>query len=200
MPPTDKNKDLTDELIVPLRELVVQVARGVAEAQRSLDEQSLAFQKEIFTDEEMEEFKNAGIQATWFQIPEVTAKLKVSVSMHSETETSSGGIKPKRHLLLAPYNANYKNAFDYDLEGASELNMKIVPVPPPAGAMVTLVPHLVSLSREAAEIELAEARLVLGEINEAKSTEAPGTVIAQDPPPESQINIGDPVDLTLAKS
>ena len=192
-----------DELIVPLKELLVQVAKGVAEAQHALDQQSLQFQREIYTDAELEDLLDAGIEAIWYQIPEVTVSLKVSLSMHSESESDSDGIiKPKLpfQLRLAPYNATYKNSYDYDHQGTSEMKFKIVPIPPPTAATLTTVPNIIGKTEEEARKSLSEAKLILGDMSEKESTEAPGMVIEQNPEAGTRIDVGETVDIVISKS
>ena len=200
--PFDEQKAFTDEIIVSLKELLVQVAVGVAEAQRALDQQAVQLQKELYTNPELEGLRDAGVESTWYQIPEVTASLKVAVSMHSEGE-SDGTVTPRQklpHLRLAPYNARYKNSYDYDYEGASTMNVRIVPIPSPAGANLTAVPNLAGKTREEAIKALGEASIRLGDVSEKGSEEPSGRVIGQDPEAATQINVGETVDITISKS
>jgi len=199
--PFDEQKAFTNEIIVSLKELLVQVAIGVAEAQRALDQQAVQLQKELYTNPELEGLRDAGVESTWYQIPEVTASLKVAVSVHSEAE--SGAVTPSQkplHLRLAPYNARYKNSYDYDYEGASTMNVRIVPIPSPVGANLTVVPNLVGKTREEAIKALGEASLRLGDVSEKGSEEPSGRVIGQDPEAATQINVGETVHITISKS
>lgn len=196
----NSEKKLIDSTIVPLKELLIQVAKGVAEAQKALDMQSFQFQKDIYADPELESLRNAGIESTWYQIPEVHASLKVAISMHSESDSSDSNIsKSPFKLRLAPYNALYKNSFDYDYKGASEMKFKIVPVPPPSASTFTIVPNLIGKTKDEALIAIGEASLKLGNISEKESQTQVGTVIEQNPEPESEIKIGEPVDIILSK-
>jgi hypothetical protein len=200
--PRDPQRVFTDEMIVPLKELLVQVAMGVAEAQRALDQQSMQLQKELYTNRELEDLRIAGVESTWYQIPEVTASLKVAISIHSEGESDGAVVSRLKplHLRLAPYNARYKNSYDYDCEGTSTMNFKIVPIPSPVGASLTVVPNLAGKTEEEAIKALGEASLMLGDVSEKESEEPSGRVIGQDPEAATQVNVGETVDITLSKS
>ncbi len=192
-------ESIRDELVVPFGEMLAQIAKGVADAQKAFDEQSIDFQKRIFTDPDLKDLRDAGVQATWYQIPEVNAVLKVSVSTHSESETS-GKKKLPYFLRLAPYNATYKNSFDFEYTGASEMSFKIVPIPPPVATALTLVPDVVGKTKEDAEKAIGNAKLVLGEVSYEVSTETPDTVTRQSPEADARANVGDSVNIVLAKA
>ena len=200
--PVNEQKTFTDEIIVSLKELLIQVAAGVAEAQRALDQQAVQLQKELYNNPELEDLRDAGVESTWYQIPEVTASIKVAVSIHSEGESSSSitPVKKPLRLRLAPFNARYKNSYDYDYGGTSTMNIKIVPVPPPIAANLTMVPNLFGKTKEQAITALGEASLRLGEVSEKVSEESPGRVIGQDPEATTQINVGETVDIIISKS
>lgn len=112
---------LTEEFVVAFEEAIAAVARGVAAAQRALDQTSIAMQKEIDADEEL---AGLGLMATWFQLPEVDFEMKLAFSIQEK----GGGT---RGLYSSMVNASYKNRFAYDVNGASALKLKIRPVPPP---------------------------------------------------------------------
>ena len=112
--------DLVEEIVLPFEHAIQTVARGVAEAQKALDQTSIAMQKEIDADPELAEL---GLMATWFQLPEIDFEMKISFSVHE-----SGG---QKGLFLAHYNASYKNRFSHELTGTSSLKLKIRPVPAP---------------------------------------------------------------------
>lgn len=194
------NKTLRDELIVPFKEVLIQVAKGVAEAQRMLDQQSLELQKQIYSDPKLEELRDTGIEPTWYQIPEAKVSLKVSISMNSETQSTQTGpqIKPPK-LFLAPYNATYKNSYDYGYEGTSQIEFKIVPIPPPTQASITTVPNLIGKTKQEAENLIKNAMLKIGNISEKESSEASNTIIEQDPAPDMSVNIGESLNIVIAK-
>ncbi len=199
--PTNSEKKITTELIVPLKELLVQIAKSVADAQQTLDQQALQLQKELYVNEDLKDLRDAGAESTWYQIPEVNASLKISLSMHSESQAQNPN--PEIHplkLRVAPYNATYQNSYDYDFKGTSELAFKIVPIPPPYAATLALVPNLKGKTKDGAIKLLAEARLRLGNVYEKESTKQKDIVLEQNPEYEAQIRIGEPVDIIVSKS
>ncbi|NVM56216.1 MAG: PASTA domain-containing protein [Candidatus Helarchaeota archaeon] len=183
---------LEEEL--PFEDFILQIAKGVAEAQKLLDRQSLALQETILKDDDL---RSAGVQATWYHIPEVTANLKISITAHSEIEETT---KESRLILfLCPYNATYKNTYNFDYQGTSEVSFKIVPVPPPVAATTTIiVPNLIGKSQDEAERALNEAGLALGTVSEEKSDEQPGNVIKQDPEANTSTFLGNSVNIVIS--
>ncbi|WP_457638566.1 hypothetical protein [Persephonella sp.] len=117
-------KQIGEVLAESLESVLFQLGRGIAQVQMELDRNSLATQIMIDSSPEL---RKTGIEATWYQIPEVDFELKVSVHVVEKTE---GNIKKKK-LYISPFNASYKNSFNYEATGSSTLKMKIVPVPPP---------------------------------------------------------------------
>jgi len=188
---------LDEELFISFQELIVQIAKGVADAQRSLDEQSLDIQKRIFNDPELKDLRDAGVQATWYQIPEVTANLKISITSHKEGEATGETKSPI--LLFSMYNATYKNSFEFDYQGTSEMNFKIVPIPPPMTATYTIVPDVIGETREKAEEFFNNAKLILGTVTEETSQATLGVVIRQDPPANSSTQVGNSVNIVISK-
>lgn len=184
--------DFIEDIVVPFQEAIASVARGVAEAQTTLDEASLEVQKRINEDPELAPL---GLAATWFQIPEIELEVKISLSIHEEqvTESSPG-------LFLAFYNASYRNSFDHEIEAASTLKMKIRPVPPPVTQTVPrTVPDLVGKKLSTARRLLEESGLRLGEVNRRRSDESKDTILEQDPPADAQLPSGGVVDLVVSR-
>lgn len=112
---------LTEEFVVAFEDAIAAIARGVAAAQKSLDQTSIGMQKEIDADAELAPL---GLMATWFQIPEVDFEMKLAFSIQEK----GGG---QRGLYSSMINASYARRFSYDVNGASALKLKIRPVPPP---------------------------------------------------------------------
>ncbi|MFX1364840.1 MAG: PASTA domain-containing protein [Promethearchaeota archaeon] len=185
---SDSMSNLEEEYFISFRDMIVEIAKGVAEAQSALDEQALLIQQSINANPELAKL---GIQATWYQIPEVTASIKVSVAIQrKETEAK------KVNIFFCPINASYKNEFDFDFQGTSEMTFKIVPVPSPIATSYRIVPDLTGKSEEEATNMLNTAELALGAIT-YKESEKEG-VIGQNPPPNSTVLIGSLVTLTIA--
>ena len=119
---------ITEALIEPLGEILKHVGRAIAEAQRALDRNSIATETEL-TDRREELAYD--LHATWYHLPETNIELKLSVSIHWEEEKKEERpVVWKPILSTAPFNASYKNLFDYDVVGTSVLKAKIVSLPP----------------------------------------------------------------------
>jgi len=113
---------------VKIADLVRDIAAGIADAQKALDQASLAMVKQIETDKDFLALKNIGYQPTWYVIPEATAEVKVT--FHLEKEMKAG----KRGFFLLPFNAKEQTTTKFREEGVSQLKLRIVPTPPPANA------------------------------------------------------------------
>ena len=121
--------EIREVLIEPLGEILKYMGRAIAEAQRALDENSIATETELA---DVREKIGYDLHATWYHIPETDLELKMSLSMQWEEEKEEEGKPPvcKPILFAAPLNASYRNLFDYDVTGASVLKAKIVSIPP----------------------------------------------------------------------
>jgi len=104
--------------------MIKEVCKAIADAQRELDAQALEAQRTL--EEKHKDLFDIGYRVTWYQIPEVTMELKVAVSF----EQSADGSK----IYFTPYNAAYKSAYNYLEEGTSNIKMRVTPVPPPIGS------------------------------------------------------------------
>jgi hypothetical protein len=118
-------------MAAPLGDLIAGVGRGLAEAQQSLDQATIDTIKALYsgTDSRLELMRQLGWQPTWYRIPELSAELTISLSV-SATESSSGQGPGSVQLYASPMDASYTNRYDYDLQAASVIKFKIVPVPP----------------------------------------------------------------------
>ncbi len=123
---------LEETLAKPIESVLFHLGRGIAQAQMELDRNSIATQILINNNPEL---RDMGLEATWYQIPEVLLELKLSVHIVEEVKNS---IKRKR-IFIAPLNATYKNTLNYEVKGSSSIKLKIVPVPPPAGVELSNV-------------------------------------------------------------
>ncbi|MFO7931861.1 MAG: hypothetical protein ACQETG_02320 [Thermodesulfobacteriota bacterium] len=122
------NQTFQDILIDPLGEILKHVGRAVADAQKDLDRNAIATETELA---DIREELGYDIHATWYHLPETNIELKLSISMQWEEQQRPG--KPsvwKRSLRAAPFNAVYKNLFDYEADGTSQIKAKIVSIPP----------------------------------------------------------------------
>lgn len=161
--PTDPLSHSDDTLAAPLGDLIAAVGRGVAEAQRSLDAASvetlraLAGASSASSDAQektLSMLRRMGHQPTWYRIPELEAELTVSLTVARTAESASAqqGAGPLR-LYLSPVDASYVNRYEYNLQAASVIKFRVVPVPPsPQAAEMKIVPPLAGMiSRDAAE-------------------------------------------------
>jgi hypothetical protein len=123
----------------PVEQLIVALGRGVAEAQTALDRASISTQEQIDADPTLSRF---GLQATWYQMPQVELQLKLALTV-AETRPTAGpapaatvaapiaalAVRPV-HLVAQPVSAAYQNHFNYNVQAASQITLRIVPVPP----------------------------------------------------------------------
>ncbi len=129
MPET--NQAIEEVLIDPLEKLLFAVGRGIAVAQMELDRYSIAAQTMIDNNEQLSQ---AGVEAPWYHFPETTVDLRMTLSIRWEEQKRDGKtVAWKRVVYAAPVNAAYKNQFDFDVSGSSNLRARIVSVPPRTG-------------------------------------------------------------------
>jgi hypothetical protein len=139
--------DLTDSLSAPLGDLIAAVGRGVADAQRAMDQSTITAYRELLNGvgKDVEELRRFGFQPTWYRIPEVEAELTVTLSVTGQgTQAGTGpAASGPLRLYAAPVDASYVNRYEFDLQASSRLRFKIVPVPPaPQASEVRVVPEL----------------------------------------------------------
>lgn len=116
----------------PLKEFVRTVAFSVAEGQEELDRRSMRVQRQIerqLAEGELE----YELDASWLRFSEVEADLEMTLSIEGEeiTEPGSGDVRALRPIVTAtPLSLRAKNEYDLDAELASEVRLRITPVPP----------------------------------------------------------------------
>lgn len=114
----------------PMKEVIREVARSVAESQEDLDRRSMAVQREIERAVERGELPYEA-NATWLQFSEVDVDLQVAVSLEGREETRDGELRAIRPgVTVAPIGPRYAAAHDVNAEVTSDVRLKIVPVPP----------------------------------------------------------------------
>ena len=115
----------------PLKEVLRNVTAAVAEGQADLDHHSIAVQREITEAIERGELEY-DLAASWFQFSEVDVDVTVALELSGREERDRDGnvrgYKPVMNAFL--YNPRLKNTYDYEVEAASDVSVKIVPVPP----------------------------------------------------------------------
>jgi len=119
---------IDDVLISPLERILTEVARGVAEAQRQLDLNSVATQTQLANDPLLREL---GLETTWYHIPEVELEIKLSLSLRREDRMEGDRLLVRRfRMYAAPFNATYQSSFQADVAATSQLRARIVSIPP----------------------------------------------------------------------
>lgn len=141
---------VTEMLSAPMEQVIVSLGLGIARAQRELDRYAIDIQREIEQDPVLSE---AGLQATFYQIPRAELELTMAIAIENEAPAQQG-IAPKalsiassiqalplKTIHFQPVNASYTNQFSYDVNASSKLKLTVVPVPPPA-ADTSVTPRL----------------------------------------------------------
>jgi hypothetical protein len=167
----DDTKPLLDALSAPIGDLIAAVGRGVADAQRAMDEASLATLADVYArgDGLLGELQRIGYRPNWYHIPEVESELQVALTITGErTGTGATGgagrLAGKLRLYAAPVDAGYASRFNYQLQAASKVKFRIVSIPPSNAAdALQAMPALVGLT-------LGEARARLRLLGIAATT------------------------------
>lgn len=140
-------KNVVEVFSAPIEGLIAALGRDISAAQAELDRNALKAQEEIDADPQL---AGLGLQAPWHQLPRVDFQLKLALTSVAPRAAARAGARAREVLLSSavrliaqPVSAAYQNHFNYDVRGASELSLSIVPVPPPqAAAESTLPPRL----------------------------------------------------------
>jgi hypothetical protein len=192
--------DISETMAAPLGDLIAAVGRGLAAAQQDLDLATMATIKALVNgqDDNLEIMRQLGWQPTWYRIPELSAELTLSLSV-SATETTSGQGPGAVRLYASPMDASYTNRFDYDLQAASVIKFKIVPVPPLVDlADRKLVPALNEMKLGHARQRLASLGIPF-QIGEGVTPTDAAQVQATNPPEGTLLAPGEKVTLLLYK-
>jgi hypothetical protein len=140
---TDPLANAVETFSAPIESLIIALGQGIADAQKALDNNSIAVQQSIDMDPVLSQY---GLQATWYQFPTVNMQIKMSMSITQDNQPQNtpnvGGsplLNPNRFRIIAqPLSATFQNQFNYDANAATEINLTLVPVPPPmSGNQVT---------------------------------------------------------------
>lgn len=200
--PNDPLFQSEDTLAAPLGDLIAAVGRGVAEAQRSLDAASIETLRALAgassTSSDAQErtlslLRQMGHQPTWYRIPELEAELTVSLTVARTVESTSTQSAGPLRLYLSPVDASYANRYEYDLQAASVIKFRVVPVPPsPQAAEMKVVPPLVEMTSLEAGKRLSE----LGIPFTATGTIGSGNRVASTSPAAGEL-VGPQQSVTL---
>jgi hypothetical protein len=138
---SDEN-NLWDILVLPIKDIIVEIATSVAEAQRELDNAALNTQRDLA--DKYPELAKIGYTPTWYHMPEINVELKM-VMHYNQAEDQQEGVgqgeddgqgedaSKKGQVMWAAFNADYSSSYAYGAEGTSNLKFKIVSTPPPVG-------------------------------------------------------------------
>lgn len=167
----------------PVGDLISEVGRGVAEAQQQLDASALDSFRAMYSQDDVQarELRAIGYLPTWYQIPETTAEINLSMSMGV---SSRSGRAPLRRMVATPVDAGVQNQFDFKSELSSKIQFRIVPIPPPVDAGSTaVVPELTGLTVTQAMEQLDGLDMEAPELDIDSDKAGDKTVEQQDPEP-----------------
>jgi hypothetical protein len=153
---------LLETLSAPIGELIAAVGHSVADAQHSLDAQTIANFQAIYSAENtaaFEALRSIGYRPTWYHIPEISAEVNVALTVSGTVESQAAAapaqapnlLAPRIRVYAAPVDAGYTSKYNYELKAASAIKFRIVPVPPsPAAEALRVVPDVVGQTWSAA--------------------------------------------------
>lgn len=166
MAKTASPTDISETLAAPLGDLIAAVGRGLADAQQALDMGTIETIRALHSgqSEDLDVLRRLGYQPTWYRIPELSAEITLSLSIGGTTtaaaadgDAQTSGGPGRIRLYGSTMDANYINRYDYDLNAASVIKFRIVPVPPSTQAAdLKVVPRLERLPFKVAGARLAE--------------------------------------------
>lgn len=149
-----------------IKEIMVDIGEGIAEAQHALDLSSMDIQNSILDDPELAAY---GFNASWYTIPEATFTLKMEYAVTEEK--SSSGTTTVRKFLVSPSNARYNNYFKSQESASSTVSMRFVPIPPPDRFTDRIaMPDLIGMDHDEALEELRLLRIPVGNLESAAGT------------------------------
>ncbi|MBL9102639.1 MAG: PASTA domain-containing protein [Myxococcales bacterium] len=194
----DRPEQMLDALSAPLGDLIAEVGRSVAEAQKALDAATIdnvrALAAASGPDDPDRLLRQIGYQPTWYQIPEVTAEITVALALTGSGETSGKSSAPRMRMMAAPVDASYASRYNYELKAASSLKFRIVPVPPsPTAERMRVVPKVVGLTLADARARLADADVRFRLADEL--AHADDAVVASQQPEPGELLTGGAVTL-----
>lgn len=196
---------MKDVLATPLGELISSIGEGVADAQAALDAGSLAQTLAIYSeggDELLTQLRDIGYQPTFYALPETEVEATISLALSGTAPTSSRPLESltkkvigATKVYVSPLNASNTNKFNMNVNAATKLKFKIVPVPPAAAvADIRVVPTLAGLLLE----EATELLDQFGFIVEVLTDSGTGLgVTNQIPVPGTIQKLGDIVQIEL---
>ena len=150
--PDDPLATAVESFSAPIESLIFALGQGLAKAQQSLDANSIQTQEAIDSDPLLSQY---GLQASWYQFPTVNMQLKMSLSIAEDQTTSTSNVAQPRvgplllqsditrfRLIAQPLSASFQSQFNYDAQAATQINITMVPVPPPKSGNLVNQPAL----------------------------------------------------------
>ncbi|MEJ6951285.1 DUF4332 domain-containing protein [Natronospora cellulosivora (SeqCode)] len=190
--------DINNQFFFDMKQIIVSIGEGIAEAQQALDFNAIETQKTINNDEEL---RNSGIAATFYTMPETNFSLKMNYTV--KRQASKNG-KVNNNILISPINARYQNLFKMTLSSQSELNVKFVPTPPPPTiSQIIIVPDLISMNYSQAKKVLLDSNLIIGETKLIEGIPENGEsseIVEQTPIAGSEARFNDKVNFVYKES
>ena len=189
-----------DEIFADMVEMVINLGRGISQAQQEMDEQAIRTQKLINADPRL---RNMGIMATWFAIPEATFNLKMNYSLVREQGAEHDAPSGRQRFLVTPLNARTQNYFKLNEGMQSELNIRFASLPPPAQvSQPVIVPSVIGKTLEEARALLGAVSLRAGTVSTVSGTPGGGNeteVTGQIPEPGSDARFQDRINLLIRR-
>jgi len=177
--PSDPLSNAVETFAAPIEDLIVALGQGIAKAQQSLDQNSIQMQESIDADPVLSQY---GLQATWYQFPTVTMQLKMSLSVAQDQAPAASLKLPilssavRTRLVAQPLSAAFQSQFNYDAQAATQVNLTLVPVPPPrSGNQVTSPPIMTAATVQTAALA---SLAPFGTTTDANGTKIPATTDA----------------------
>jgi hypothetical protein len=120
-----------EHLARPLAEVIRNVSAAVADGQAGLDRHAIALEREIAAAVERGDLEY-DLDASWFQFAEVDVDVSVALSVTGREEVDRDGtVRGIRPVVTAlAYGPDLKQRYGYEADAASDVSLRIVPVPP----------------------------------------------------------------------
>ena len=188
---TDPLANAIETFSAPIENVIIALGQGIAQAQHALDQNSIDTQQAIDTDPVLSQY---GLQATWYQFPTVNMQLKISLSITQDQSQQPApsvvgpnaagpnlaiaSLAPRYRIIAQPLSASFQNQFNYDSQAATQINVTLVPVPPPkSGDQVTTPPQMTPAAVQAVALA-SGAPFVTTKNAQGATVDAQGNVYA----------------------
>tara|TARA_R110001583_G_scaffold16561_16_gene67900 strand:- start:9426 stop:10103 length:678 start_codon:yes stop_codon:yes gene_type:complete len=112
---SDVKKLTQDIATAPLGDIIASVGRGVAEAQKALDESSIQAYLDLYSDQEhLKALRELGYRPTFYTIPKASAEINLAFTMSgsSQSEGTNSQSFVSRQVMAPSSNINLKNKLE----------------------------------------------------------------------------------------